>query len=227
MKNTIELSIFIDESGDFGEVCNGNDYYLVTFVFHDRSDNIASEANYLETRLRNAGYRLDYIHTAPIIRREQIFENYSLDERRKLLYELLAFTIKCPIKHTTIKVRRKDVADRKDLACKISYKITEMVRKNAEYFSAYDKLTVYYDNGQHELSMIISSIFNEYFANVEYIKAQPQEYILLQVADFICTIELLKIKKEEGRLSKSEIRFFYKPQELKKTFIKAIDKKSL
>ena len=33
--------------------------------------------------------------------------------------------------------------------------------------------------------------------------------------------------KYENRLSKSEKQFFYKPQELKKTFFKAIDKKQL
>ena len=33
--------------------------------------------------------------------------------------------------------------------------------------------------------------------------------------------------KEENRLSKSESSFFYKPQELKKTFLKSIDKKRL
>ena len=31
-----ELSIFIDESGDFGETQDSNAYYLVTFVFMDK-----------------------------------------------------------------------------------------------------------------------------------------------------------------------------------------------
>ena len=30
-----ELSLLIDESGDFGETRDVRDYYLVTFVFHD------------------------------------------------------------------------------------------------------------------------------------------------------------------------------------------------
>ncbi|MDD6627100.1 MAG: hypothetical protein PUF03_02480 [Lachnospiraceae bacterium] len=64
-------------------------------------------------------------------------------------------------------------------------------------------------------------------SNVEFRKAEPQKYRLLQAADFICSMELLKIKKNENRLSKSEKQFFYKPQELKKTFLKAIDKKRL
>lgn len=56
-------------------------------------------------------------------------------------------------------------------------------------------------------------------------KAMPQKYKLLQVADFICTIELLNIKRNSNTLNSSEKKFFYKSQELKKTFIKAINKK--
>lgn len=36
-----ELSIFIDESGDFGETQDSNAYYLVTFVFHNQSNEIS------------------------------------------------------------------------------------------------------------------------------------------------------------------------------------------
>lgn len=74
---------------------------------------------------------------------------------------------------------------------------------------------------------ILNTVFSIHFSNVEFRKAEPQKYRLLQAADFICSMELLKIKKNENRLSKSEKQFFYKPQELKKTFFKTIDKKRL
>ena len=38
-----ELSIFIDESGDFGEARERPAYYLVTFVFHDQVNNIEQQ----------------------------------------------------------------------------------------------------------------------------------------------------------------------------------------
>ncbi|MDD6627099.1 MAG: hypothetical protein PUF03_02475 [Lachnospiraceae bacterium] len=37
-----ELSIFIDESGDFGEITERPAYYLVTLLFHDQKNEIAS-----------------------------------------------------------------------------------------------------------------------------------------------------------------------------------------
>ena len=35
-----ELSIFIDESGDFGEYCFHSPYYIITMVFHNQAIDI-------------------------------------------------------------------------------------------------------------------------------------------------------------------------------------------
>ena len=45
-----ELSIFIDESGDFGEVKERPTYYLVTMVFHNQAIDITKEIERLEER---------------------------------------------------------------------------------------------------------------------------------------------------------------------------------
>lgn len=74
---------------------------------------------------------------------------------------------------------------------------------------------MYYDNGQTELNLVLNTILSMLLSNVEFRKASPGEYRLLQLADFICSIELLSLKQQENRLSKSESSFFYKPQELK------------
>ena len=81
---------------------------------------------------------------------------------------------------------------------------------------------MYYDNGQTELNLVLNTILSMLLSNVEFRKASPGEYRLLQLADFICSIELLSLKQQENRLSKSESSFFYKPQELKKSYIKTI-----
>ena len=86
-----ELSIFIDESGDFGEVKERPAYYLVTFVFQNQNDNIEQQVSKLEESVRTAGFEVEYIHTGPVIRREEMFVGYSIDERRKLLYKMWNF----------------------------------------------------------------------------------------------------------------------------------------
>ena len=222
-----ELSIFIDESGDFGEVQERPAYYLVTFVFHNQENSIDQQVAKLEESVRNTGLDVEYIHTGPVIRREEIFTRYSIDERRKLLYKMLNFVNTCPISHLTVVVNRKEAADKITLSGKLAKAIHLAINSHQNFFLSYEKIIVYYDNGQNELSTILNAVFSIHFSNVEFRKAEPQKYRLLQAADFICSMELLRIKREEKRLSKSEEKFFFKPQELKKVFFKSIDKKKL
>lgn len=222
-----ELSIFVDESGDFGEVKERPSYYLVTLLLHNQLDTIYQEIKRLEDSVKLAGFDIEYIHTGPVIRREDVFAGYSIDERRKLLYKMLNFINSCEVKYKTIIIDRKEAVDKIALSGKIAKALSEIINTNREIFHGYDKVIVYYDNGQIELSAILNAVLSIQLSNVEFRKAEPQKYRLLQAADFFCTMELLELKRTEKRLSKSEEKFFYKPQELKKTFIKAIMKKKL
>lgn len=222
-----ELSVFIDESGDFGELKERPAYYLVTMVFHDQLLNIDEDIRKIDESIKTSGFDIEYIHTGPVIRRESIFENYTLDDRRKLIYKILNFYNKCSINHETVVVNRKEAPDKITLSGRLAKEIRNVMIKHQSYFESFDKIIVYYDYGQSELSSILNAVFSILFNDVEFRKAEPQKYKLLQVADFICSMELLKIKRCENRLSKSEEKFFYKPQELKKTFLNSLEKKRL
>ena len=221
------LSVFVDESGDFGEVKERPSYYLVTLVFHDQKHDITHQINKLEDSIKSSGIDIEYIHTGPIIRREAVFNNLSIDDRRKMIFKILNFMKVCPIKCTTVVIDRKTAGNKVQLSGKISKALTEVFMKHDDFFRSFDAINVYYDNGQDELSAVLNAVFSARYENVEFKKAEPQKYRLLQVADFICSIELLRIKMKENRLSSSEKKFFYKPQELKKSFIKPIDMKQL
>lgn len=223
----LELSIFIDESGDFGEIKERPAYYLVTLLFHEQKHNISEHVQHLEDSVLSSGFHLDYIHTGPVIRREDVFKNYSIDERRKLLYKMLNFVNACPVQYATVIVDRKEAPDKISLSGRLAKEIRNIIEEHSDYFFSFDKIIVYYDYGQIELSAILNAVFSVYFNSIEFRKAEPKKYRLLQAADFICSMELLKLKRNEKRLSKSEEKFFYKPQELKKTFIKTIEKKKL
>ena len=175
-----ELSIFIDESGDFGETRNERDYYLVTFVYHDQSQSIYQDTVKLEESIKLSGYDIEYIHTGPIIRKEGIFENYSLDDRRKLIYKMLNFVMKCPIQFYTITIKRANAMDRIQLSGELGKAINDMLSENREYLNSFDKVIVYYDNGQRELTSILNAVFSIQRPNVEFRKAEPQKYRLLQ-----------------------------------------------
>lgn len=75
-----ELSIFIDESGDFG---NNSEYYLLTLVFHDQSYSIGEEVTTLKRKLVDLGLPDNRaVHAGPIVREEGEYANLSLSTRR-------------------------------------------------------------------------------------------------------------------------------------------------
>lgn len=98
----------------------------------------------------------------------------------------------------------------------------------SDYIKKFDKLIIYYDNGQMEISSILNAVFTMLYGDkVDFRNASPIKYRLLQVADFICTLEYIKLKYNTSDISNSEKQFFYRKQELNKTFFKALEKKKI
>lgn len=88
-----ELSIFIDESGDFGEYRYYSPYYIITMVFHDQIHDIRENIKKFNNELILSGFDQQHcIHTGPIIRRETPYENLNIQERRHLFNKMTSFT---------------------------------------------------------------------------------------------------------------------------------------
>ena len=72
-----------------------------------------------ENSVKESGLDIEYIHTGPVIRKEGIFKDYSLDERRQLIYRMFNFVMKCPINFCTVAIKRKEANDRVQLSGKL------------------------------------------------------------------------------------------------------------
>lgn len=57
------LSVFIDESGDLGEYNKVTEFYVVSFVFHDQSNNISGQIGKLDNALKKFSNKPFAIHT--------------------------------------------------------------------------------------------------------------------------------------------------------------------
>lgn len=219
------LSIFIDESGDFGAYESHCPYYLVSMVMHDQRIEIKDNLICLDEHLQRLGYPNHAIHTGPLIRREAVYANDTVESRKKLFNSLFHFTRQLNFRYICVSIRKSECRDEIDMASHLSRAISEELRRNKEYLESFDKVIIYYDNGQIELTKILTSIFNSLFFNVEFRKVQPVNYRLFQVADLICTLELLSIKERNHLLTKSEEMFFGSVKELKKSYLKPLQKK--
>lgn len=216
------LSIFVDESGDFGEYAAHSQYYIVSLVFHDQRNCITDEIRKLDQHLANLNFAGHRIHTGPLIRREDCYKNVDRDTRRKLFYSIANFARKCQFFYTYFIVYKNKQINAQRIAELISKQITNYIESSYGIFVSYDEVIIYYDNGQAELSRILlaaTSVFPYKISIKDNRGVDCRQYKLSQVADLICTIELVEQKRQESKLSKSELEFFKSMSDFKKTYL--------
>jgi len=151
--STIALSIFIDESGDFGEYATHSPYYWVTMVFHDQSVDISLPMSALDNTILNSGYHIHAIHVGPLIRRESPYLYDMIQQRKKLLNALSFFTRSVDIRYHTFVVSKHECPDIISLTERLSTQVSAFFKTNLEYFLDYDKVLVYYDNQLPHLNL--------------------------------------------------------------------------
>ena len=194
---------------------------------HDQDYNIDSELVKLENELANAGYPNHCVHAGPIIRQEAEFRFEDMHVRKKILKKLMSFFRQIDIKCKTVYIEKKHIVDEVEAAGKLAKELSRFIRDNLQYFLSFDIIKIYYDNGQVEVNKILSSVFNVLLDNVEFRKVIPADYRLFQVADLICTLQLLELKLENHILSNSEKLFFENERTLKKNYLKPWEQKKM
>jgi hypothetical protein len=222
-----QLSIFIDESGDFGAYQSHSPYYIIALLLHDQKNDIRIAIQHLDEQIVNLGFDLHTLHTGPLIRREAEYQFSKVDERRRLLNCLVNFSRHVEVMYTTLHVEKKECPDIITLIAKLSKQIKIFVDKHMDLFCSYDEIIVYYDNGQIELTRIITSTMTALIPNVTFRKIKPPDYQLFQLADMYCSLELTAIKFESNTASNSEQDFFHNARDFKKNHLKKIRTKRL
>ena len=221
-----ELSIFVDESGDFGEYDHHSPYYIITMVFHDQDTDITNHIQKFNYELEMLGFESNHcVHNGPIIRREKPYEHLDLKERRRILNKMVGFTRQLSISFKAFHIEKKHITDTIEASGKLSKQISTFIKENYKEFLSYDIIKVYYDNGQIQVTRMLSSVLNALLPNVEFRKVFPSDYRLFQVADLICTLELIRMKIASKTLSKHELAFLGKESDFRKNYLKEVYRK--
>ena len=111
------------------------------------------------------------------------------------------------------------------LEASMAREMSRFIRENLAYFQEFDNVILYYDNGQHELNRILNTLFATELSEYDVRRVLPKDYKLFQAADLMCTLKLLELKCDHGTLTKSEELVFHSKRELRKDFIKPLQKK--
>ena len=133
---------------------------------------------------------------------------------------LFAFSRRCSMRHKVILVDKRWFGDGDALEERIARELGEFLRENISFFQSYDRVIVYYDRGQQEISRTLRVAFAASLSHVEHRVVAPADYVLFQVADLCCTIELVERRRTERGLTKSEAAFFGGAGSFKKTYLK-------
>ena len=110
------LSVFVDESGDFGQYNPISPNYYVAMVLHNQDIDISKNINILENQIRNWGYPEHTIHTGPLIRRESVYRNDLREERKALFNALYHFTRMLDIKYICPIINQGECSEKSKLA---------------------------------------------------------------------------------------------------------------
>lgn len=152
------LNIFIDESGDFGFVNGSSDLYAVSFTLHESSDSIETELKYLNEKLDTLNYD-GMIHLAYLIAKRGDYSHFNFERRKSIFGAIFYFSSRVKVKIRTIIVDKKYINKKTQLNVALAREISKFIIENQDYLNSFDKIVIYYDNGQEILATILDTIF--------------------------------------------------------------------
>ena len=155
------------------------------------------------------------IHTADLIRNKGDYKYLSINQRQSIFNSLFVFTKRSPIKLKSIIVSKKYTDTYKLLKKQLTIELNELVSNNYKFFQKFDKIKIYYDNGQSQLTSILEDVFKNF--NISFISdVDKTKEKLFQVADMLTFIDKYYYKfQHKLYISKNE-KIFFENMEMRK-----------
>lgn len=214
-----ELSVFVDESGNSG---SDSKYYLLTLVFHDQTESIYPHIAAYEKALSDRGLDNIPFHLNPLMRGGDVYENLPADTRKRLLTCFSTFANKVPYSYQTFSYEKRNYASDEKLFDIMRRDLIDFLFDNLALFQSYERVKIYYDNGQGNVTRVLHSGFEYALGSqvITYRDGNPHDYRLQQVADFVCGIELAALKYANNEQASAERIFFGLWRDFNKGFLK-------
>lgn len=222
-----EVSAFVDESGGM----NGTSKYrLVTLVFHEQDEPIGDAIARYEADLAAKGLPNIPFHAGPLMYGKGAYHDLDLATRRKLFASFSYFQRRLPYRYHTFVYRRSEFADERTFMARLRRDLVVFLADHLERFQSFDDVKVYYDDGQRTISHALHEAL-EYEISAQallYRRASPPDYRLSQVADYICTLELVALKLGAGEATTTDEAFFgLSAPKFKRDYLNKIRRKHL
>ena len=221
-----ELSVFVDESGDLG---SESKYYLLALVFHDQSDDLSRTIGLYERDLAVRGLENLIFHLNPLLRGNERYASMTRERRSSYLASFSTFAQHSPFAYRVFSYRKDRFRDMGALGVRMRRDLVECLFDNIEWFQAFDLVKIYYDDGQGLVTRALRDGFEYALAReaVMYRDARPADYRMLQVADYVCGVELAALKYGAGEEGATDRIFFGSRRDFVRTFLRKLRKHAL
>ncbi len=217
------LNIFVDETGEFGFRKDSAKIYGISFTFHEQDNDIGLELDALNRRLEKIGYT-DMIHMADLIMHRGDYANFDIKKRKSIFNAIYQFSRKISVKYYTILIDKRYSDYSQVLRQQLSKEINKMLKEHEDYFNKFDKIVMYYDNGQETLGIILDSLFIRFDGFEHRVNFNHKEKRLFQVSDMLTYIDKAIYKHKNNIKYKRSELYFFGNEELRK-ISKELEKK--
>ena len=181
------------------------------------------ELKKLNDRLETLGYT-GMIHMADLIMHRGDYGKFNIGTRRKIFKAIYHFSRKIPAKYHTIIIDKKYTDNSRVLRQKLSADINSMIKKNESYFEKFDKIVMYYDNGQETLGIILDSIFSRFDGFEHRVDFDHKEKGLFQLSDMLTYIDKFDYKYKNKKVFTKGEKYFFTRDEIRK-ILRELNKK--
>ncbi|MBT1161389.1 DUF3800 domain-containing protein [Bifidobacterium sp. SO1] len=220
-----ELSIFVDESGEWGK---RSEYYLITLVFHVQSEPIVEHIASYERHLADSRLPDIPFHAGPLFNGHDDYEHVDLSDRKRLFVAFFNLVRNLPFRYVTFAHHKSVFDGRKSrFEAQLKRDLADFLLSHLDELQSYKTIKVYYDNGQQVVSNALKAAIDYALSKeaVVYKDAQPKDYRLEQTADLMCTIELTALKFDSGEETATDLKMFRNRRDFRKNYLKILRRK--
>lgn len=153
----LTFQYFWDLCKDFGFVDGSSELYGVSFTIHESDDSIVDDLEYLNNRLMKADYD-GMIHLADLVARRGDYAHFDLEQRKNIFWSIFYFSKRVKVKVHSIIIDKRFKNNKTHLNKELAVEINNFFNSISDYMNQFEKVVIYYDNGQEALGAIIDTL---------------------------------------------------------------------
>lgn len=215
----LELSVFIDESGDNSL---NEAYHIVTLVMHDQSNDLADSIARYEHSLYQRGLPNIPFHAVDLLNGHEGYRGLDAQTRAKMLASFRVFFRHLPISYKSFVFKTREFESTQEISDALRRQLVNFIFDHLAYFQGFASVKIYYDGGQSAVTTALHKALDYALSRnaITYRPAADAEYHLSQAADYICLIELAELRYRAGSRSPTYEKFLGGHQKFKHGFLR-------